>query len=209
MLSSYRDPMSDRNLILFAPGAGAPSTSAWMKAWQKRLSELGTTVPFDYPYMREGRKAPDRLPKLIEAHREAAANALTAHGGDLVFAGKSMGSRVGCHASLEEPRVRALVCFGYPLQGAGKKQAIRDEVLISLRTPILFVQGTRDPLCPLDLLESVRAKMQAPSMLHVVSGGDHSLVVSAGALKAAGETQADSDSRVLEAVRQFLQKVPS
>ena len=100
------------------------------------------------------------------------------------------------------------MCFGYPLKGAGKKQAIRDEVLIRLRTPILFVQGTRDPLCPLDLLESVRAKMQTPSTLHVVDGGDHSLVVSAGALKATGKTQADSDARVLEAVREFLTNLP-
>jgi uncharacterized protein len=200
--------MSDKRLILFAPGAGAPSTSPWMKAWQKRLSELGTTVPFDYPYMREGRKAPDPLPKLIAAHREAASKALAAHGGDLVLAGKSMGSRIGCHASLEDLNVRALVCFGYPLQGAGKKRAIRDEVLMRLSTPILFVQGTRDPLCPLELLESVRAKMQAPSTLHVVTGGDHSLTVSATALKAASETQADSDARVLAAVRAFLESLP-
>lgn len=200
--------MSDRRLIVFAPGAGAPSTSAWMKAWQKRLSELGSVVPFDYPYMREGRRAPDPLPRLIAAHRAAAASAVSEHGGDLVLAGKSMGSRVGCHASLEEPGVRALVCFGYPLQGAGKKRSIRDEVLLRLRTPILFVQGTRDPLCPLELLESVRAKMQAPTSLHVVTGGDHSLVVSAGARKAAGETQADSDARVLAAVRSFLETLP-
>jgi len=166
------------------------------------------TVPFDYPYMREGRRAPDPLPKLIAAHREAAAKAVASHGGDLVFAGKSMGSRVGCHASLEEPNVRALVCFGYPLKGAGKKQPIRDEVLTRLRTPILFVQGTRDPLCSLELLESVRGKMQAPSSVHVVTGGDHSLIVSATALKAAGETQPDSDARVLVAVREFLNGLP-
>jgi predicted alpha/beta-hydrolase family hydrolase len=178
-----------------------------MKAWQRRLSEIGTTVPFDYPYMREGRKAPDPLPRLITAHREAAAKASAAHGGKLVFAGKSMGSRVGCHASLEEPNVAALVCFGYPLKGAGKKQAIRDEILLALRTPILFVQGSRDPLCPLDLLESVRAKMKAPSTLHVVDGGDHSLNVSAATRKAAGETQAQSDARILGVVGEFLKKV--
>jgi predicted alpha/beta-hydrolase family hydrolase len=194
-------------LVLFAPGAGAPSTSAWMKGWQKRLASLGTTVPFDYPYMREGRKAPDPLPKLIAAHREAALKARVAHAGNLVFAGKSMGSRVGCHASLEEPDVRALVCFGYPLKGAGKNQPIRDEVLLNLRTPILFVQGSRDPLCPLDLLESVRGKMRAPSKLLVVDGGDHSLKASAAALKAAGQTQDDWDSRVLGAVRDFLATV--
>src|SRR5205814_3757511 len=39
-------------LILFAPGAGAPSSSAWMKRWAKHLGTLGRVVPFDYPYMR-------------------------------------------------------------------------------------------------------------------------------------------------------------
>ena len=60
-----------KTLILFAHGAGAPSTSAWMTAWAERLSALGKVVPFDYPYMQAGRKSPDRLPKLIEAHRQA------------------------------------------------------------------------------------------------------------------------------------------
>jgi pimeloyl-ACP methyl ester carboxylesterase len=80
---------------------------------------------------------------------------------------------------------------------------VRDEVLLALRVPILFLQGTRDALCPVDLLETVRAKMQAPSTLHLVNGGDHSLTVSATALRAAGEKQSDSDARVLAAVEQF------
>ena len=61
----------------------------------------------------------------------------------------------GCHLSLEE-RPLALVCFGYPLQSAGKSRALRDEVLLALRAPILFIQGTRDTLCPLELLDEVR-----------------------------------------------------
>jgi len=96
------------------------------------------------------------------------------------------------------------VCFGYPLASMGKKKSIRDEVLLALRVPILFIQGTRDSLCPLDLLASVRERMTAPNQLHLVEGGDHSLTVSAGQRKATGETQADSDARVLAAVKAFL-----
>ena len=191
-------------MILFAHGAGAPSSSAWMVGWKKRLGTIAPTTAFDYPYMRERRRAPDPLPKLIAAHREALDAALSKHAGPAVLAGKSMGSRVGCHLALEDPRVRAVVCFGYPLASLGKKKSIRDEVLLALRVPILFVQGTRDSLCPLDLLASVRERMTAPNQLHLVEGGDHSLMVSAGQRKATGETQADSDARVLAAVKAFL-----
>jgi uncharacterized protein len=175
-----------------------------MVSWKKRLNTLGQTVTFDYPYMRERRRTPDRLPQLIAAHREALTKATAQHPGAVVLAGKSMGSRVGCHVALEQPSVRALICFGYPLKSPGKQGAVRDEVLLGLRVPILFLQGTRDSLCPVDLLQEVRKKMQAPSTLHLVEGGDHSLNVSAGALRAAGEKQSDSDDRVLAAVAKFL-----
>jgi predicted alpha/beta-hydrolase family hydrolase len=190
-------------LILFAPGAGAPSTSAWMLAWKKRLETLGRVVPFDYPYMQEGRRAPDPLPKLIQAHEAALQAARAGHTGPVFLAGKSMGSRVGCHLSLTE-KVDGLVCFGYPLKGAGKRAALRDEVLIALRTPILFASGTRDPLCPLEALETVRAKMTAKNVLFTVDGGDHSLEVRKTDLRGRGETQEDVNGAVLTAVARFL-----
>ena len=197
----------ERPLFLFAHGAGAPSSSAWMVAWKKRLATIGPTVTFDYPYMRARRRTPDRLPQLIAAHREALNQATVQHPGPIVLAGKSMGSRVGCHLALEEPSVRALICLGYPLKAPGKQAAVRDEVLLALQVPILFLQGTRDALCPVDLLETVRTKMKAPSTLHLVDGGDHSLNVSATALRAAGEQQSDSDRRVLAAIEQFVRTV--
>ncbi len=190
-----------RPLLLFAPGAGAPSSSAWMEAWARRLGALGDVVRLDYPYMTAGRLSPDRLPVLIKAHREALEAARASRPGPVVLVGKSMGSRVGCHLSLEA-EVAALVCLGYPLRGA--RGDLRDEVLLALRTPILFVQGTRDALCPLDALERVRARMTAPSSLHLVEGGDHSLRVGVRALRDRGETQEQVDAAVLEATRGFL-----
>ena len=198
-----------RPIFVFAPGAGAPSTSEWMRAWASRLGALGDVEPFDYPYMKAGRKSPDRPPVLLAAHLDAVGRARVKYGDarPLVLAGKSMGSRVGCHAAVALAAtgapVTANVCFGYPLRAASSG-AMRDEVLRALTTPVLFVQGTRDPLCDLAELATVRAQMTAPSQLFVVDGGDHSLRVGVKQLKTQGKRQEDWDAAVLDAVRTFL-----
>jgi predicted alpha/beta-hydrolase family hydrolase len=173
-----------------------------MKRWAERLGVLGRVVAFEYAYSLAGRKAPDKLPKLVAAHKEALDRAMKGPREHVVLAGKSMGSRVGCHLALEDDRPSALVCFGYPLRGAGG--TLRDEVLLALSKPILFVVGSRDPLCPLSDLERVRNKMRAPSALYVVSGGNHSLEVGKRELVRLGTSQADVEKRALASVGVFL-----
>jgi len=191
-------------LILFAPGAGAPSSHPWMQDWKKRLSEIGAVETFDYDYMRQGRRRPDPLPRLIAAHRIALNRARDRHRAEsMILVGKSMGGRVGCHVSLEE-KVDGLVCLGYPLCAMGDWTKLRNEVLRALTAPILFVQGTRDSLCPLDLLERVRAEMKAPNFLHVVESGDLSLRVPKRELEKAVETQCGIDERILKAIAGFV-----
>ena len=196
-------------LFLFAPGAGAPSSHPWIQSWKERLSEIGDVETFDYDYLREGRKRPDPLPKLIASHRQALAEAVRkriASGSTpapAILIGKSMGGRVGCHLALEE-KVDGLVCLGYPLCAMGDRTKLRDEVLRALTTPILFVQGTRDSLCPLDLLESVRAEMTAPNFLHIVEGGDHSLRAPKRQLQATNKTQDEIDQGILQAIAGFV-----
>jgi uncharacterized protein len=119
-----------------------------MQNWKVRLSEIGDVETFDYDYMHEGRKRPDPLPKLIAAHRKALSRAREGQpAASTVLIGKSMGGRIGCHVSLEA-KVDGLVCLGYPLCAMDDRTKLRDAVLRALNTPILFVQGTRDPLCP-------------------------------------------------------------
>lgn len=174
-----------------------------MQNWKERLATIGRVVTFDYDYMRENRRRPDRLPQLIAAHRSALAAARTESDERVILIGKSMGGRVGCHVALEET-VNALVCLGYPLCAMGDRTKMRDEVLLALHTPILFVQGTRDSLCPLDLLEAVQSKMKTRHVLHLVEGGDHSLRLTKRDLQSHGETQDDVDLRILDAIRQFV-----
>jgi predicted alpha/beta-hydrolase family hydrolase len=156
--------------------------------------------------MRERRRRPDPLSQLIAAHREALAEARRSCPGPAILIGKSMGGRIGCHVALEES-VAGVVCLGYPLCGAGDPTRLRDKVLRSLATPILFVQGTRDSLCPLDLLEKVRAEMKAPSLLQIVEGGDHSLLVTKRQLATSSETQDKVEQRIVEAIAQFVARV--
>ena len=179
-----------------------------MQNWKQRLSEIGEVETFDYDYMREGRKRPDPSPQLIAAHLAALQAAREKHQPDsTVLIGKSMGGRIGCHVSFEE-KVAGLVCLGYPLCAMGNRTKLRDEVLRALTTPILLVQGTRDALCPLDLLEQVRAEMKAPNFLHVVEGGDHSLSVLKRQLQATGETQERVDHEILKAITAFVDQLP-
>jgi predicted alpha/beta-hydrolase family hydrolase len=139
---------------------------------------------------------------LVAAHRAALRAAQAAHpGAPVLLAGKSMGARVACHVAAEEP-VAAVLCLGYPLRGA--RGDLRDAALLALETPVMFVQGTRDPLCPLPALAAVRRRMRAPSALHAVEGGDHSLRVGVRALAAAGDDQDAVAARALAAARAFL-----
>jgi hypothetical protein len=178
-----------------------------MQNWKRLLAEIGVVEMFDYDYMRAGRKRPDRLPQLIAAHRKALLAAREKHQPESTFLiGKSMGGRIGCHVTLEE-KVDGLVCLGYPLCAMGDRTKLRDEVLRALSRPILFVQGTRDSLCPLDLLERVRPKMKAPNFLHVVDGGDHSLRVPKRQLQATGDTQENVDQRIFKSIADFVSDV--
>ncbi len=179
-----------------------------MQTWDGYLSHLGRVVRFDYPYMVRGSRRPDRMPKLLDAHRAALHTARTEHAalgysGPTILIGKSMGSRVGCHLSLDAA-VDGLICLGYPLCGGGKRDKLRDEVLKQLSTPILFVQGTRDRLCPLDLLEEVRAQMLVRTDLHIVPTGDHSLKLTKTHTRTTGRTQADEDAEAMGAITTFV-----
>lgn len=185
-----------------------------MKRFEDLLGSIGPVKSFDYPYMRAGarRKAPDKLEVLVAAHRAELAEAqqVAVAGDKVVLAGKSMGSRVGCHVAVAcaaegAPGPHGLVCFGYPLRGQNGK--LRDEVLLALTTPVLFVQGTRDSLCALPELEAVRKRMRAPNELYVIEGGDHSLEATKTALKARGATQEQVEQEIALVVRRFCEQL--
>ncbi|CAI8619559.1 unnamed protein product [Vicia faba] len=197
-------------VVIFAHGAGAPSSSDWMQRWKSMLMETlhaADVVTFDYPYMSGGKKrAPPKAEKLVEFHSGIVKETATKYPGHpLILAGKSMGSRVGCMvASMEDINVSAVLCLGYPLKGING--AVRDETLLQLTVPTMFVQGSKDSLCPLDKLETTRKKMKAPTELHVIDGGDHSFKIGKKHLQANSSTQTDAEVAAMKAVAAFISR---
>jgi hypothetical protein len=182
-----------------------------MQGWARRLQAIGDVVTFDYPYMRKGMKKPDPPAILIAAHREALADARHAHGAErpVVLVGKSLGSRMGCHLAVEleaegQPPL-AIACFGYPLRAAASRE-MRDQVLRALATPVLFIQGSRDPLCDLGELDEVRRAMTATSEVMVIDGGDHSCEVGVRTLAAQGRSQESWNEAALAKLGDFVSR---
>ncbi|XP_042505161.1 KAT8 regulatory NSL complex subunit 3 [Macadamia integrifolia] len=197
-------------LVVLAHGAGAPSTSDWMLRWKEMLGkslDAVEVVTFDYPYISGGkRRAPPKAEKLVEFHSEVIKTAVAKFPGHpLILAGKSMGSRVSCLvAGQEDIDASAIVCLGYPLKGMNG--AVRDETLLQLKTPVIFVQGSKDGLCPLDKLAAVREKMKFANELHVIDGGDHSFKIAKKHLQLNGLTQDEAEDQAIKAVAEFVHR---
>ncbi len=174
--------------VLLAHGAGAGQAHPWIVGLAERTADQGVTVAtFDYAYMAAGRKAPDRLPKLLDVHG-AVAEWFGVSVDSVKLAGKSMGGRVGGHLVAERgfPASR-LVYLGYPLVALGKTEPRPTDHLIGLGLPQVFVSGDRDRLGPIDLVNEVVDSVP-DGRLVVIETGDHSLKP----LKASGRTLDDS-----------------
>lgn len=205
------DNENKKPLLVFAHGAGAPSTSEWMIKWKNMLAsatDAVEVVTFDYPYLSGGKHgAPPKAEKLVDAHVDEVKKAVTKYPGHpLVLVGKSMGSRVSCMvAEREDIAASAVICLGYPLKGVNG--AVRDETLLQLSVPVMFVQGSKDGLCPLQKLEAVRKKMNVANELYVIDGGDHSLKIGKRLLKTKGVNQLEVEMQALMSIQSFLSKI--
>jgi predicted alpha/beta-hydrolase family hydrolase len=140
-----------------------------------------SALRFNFPYASAGRRYPDRPPALFDAWREALSLARErGPGRPVVASGKSLGGRMASMLAAEEGErfaARALVFFGYPLHAPGKADQPRDGHLADVTVPMLFVEGTADPLARFDLVEALVARLGPRARLHVIEGGDHSFRV--------------------------------
>lgn len=177
--------------FVFAHGAGAGMNHAFMTAMAEALVARGIAVlRYQFPYMEQGAKRPDR-PALAQATVRAAVKTAMGLAPTLpLFAGgKSFGGRMTSQAQADDPPpgVRGLVLIGFPLHPAGKPATERAAHLASVAVPMLFLQGTRDALADLALLTPVITNLAPRATLRLVDGADHSFKVPARS----GRTQSD------------------
>lgn len=175
-------PPSARACYVFAHGAGAGMTHAFMEAVAGDLGVRGVaTLRYQFPYMEQGSKRPD-TPKVAHSAVRAAVTKARAMvpGLPLIAGGKSFGGRMTSQAEALEPLgVKGLAFFGFPLHAAGAPSDERAAHLFDVRVRMLFLQGTRDALADMSLLKPLVKKLGKPATLHAVENADHSFHVPA------------------------------
>jgi uncharacterized protein len=174
-------PKRSSAAFVFAHGAGAGMHHPFMESLARELADRSVaTVRFQFPYMQKGLNRPD-APALAQATvRAAVAEASRRLPGIALFAGgKSFGGRMTSQAQAEAPLegVRGLVFVGFPLHPAGKPSMKRADHLARVRSPMLFLQGTRDALADPGLLKHVVAKLGDRTTLKTFEDADHSFHV--------------------------------
>lgn len=173
----------DRNLALvIAHGAGNDMHNPLLSYIHRSVAEKGLLcVKFNFPYKELGRRAPDH-PILLMRTWRAVIKELTTEPNlspaKIVLSGKSLGGRMASMVAAEDGGIDGLVFFGYPLHPAKQTEKLRVSHLGNIRCPMLFFQGTRDPLCQLGLFRQyVLDPYAKQTTLHVIEGGDHSFNV--------------------------------
>jgi predicted alpha/beta-hydrolase family hydrolase len=194
-------------LLVLAHGAGAGMRHSFMEEMAEELAGAKVaTLRFNFPYMEQRRKVPDRAPVPTETVLAAVrAAAETAPELPLFAGGKSYGGRMTSQASAESslPKVRGLVFFGFPLHPPDQPSTKRAEHLARVKLPMLFLQGTRDKLADLSLLRPICAKLGSRATLHIIQTADHSFHV----LKSSGKTDAEVMREMARTVGDWTDKI--
>jgi len=187
--------------VVLAHGAGAPMDSPSMEQIALGLGAHGLrVVRFEFPYMARRRddgkrSGPDRPLVLLDAWRRVIEQVGAAD--RLIIGGKSMGGRIATMVA-DEQNVAGLLCFSYPFHPAGRPQTTRTAHLGTLRTPMLVLQGTRDPLGNREEVETY--DLSSSINLHWLEDGDHDLKPR----KASGRSHGQNIEEAIERAAGFV-----
>src|SRR5882762_9980758 len=197
-------PTGARACYVLAHGAGAGMTHPFMTAIANGLAERGiASLRYQFPYMEQGSKRPDP-PKVAHATVRAAVSEASRLVPELpLFAGgKSFGGRMTSQAQAAAPLpgVRGLVFLGFPLHPPGRPSEERGKHLFDAQIPMLFLQGTRDDLANLELMEPLCKQLGVRATLKLFQDADHSFHVPART----GRKDAEVRAELLDALAQWI-----
>jgi predicted alpha/beta-hydrolase family hydrolase len=176
-------PPAARACYVLGHGAGAGMEHPGMSSVANDLATLGiATLRYQFPYMERRSKRPDP-PPLCHATVRAAVSAAVRHAPNLprIAGGRSFGGRMTSQAQAIAPLdgVLGLAFLAFPLHPAGRPGDERAKHLADVKVPMLFLQGTRDDLARLDLIEAVTGRLAPLATLKLLQDADHSFHVPA------------------------------
>jgi predicted alpha/beta-hydrolase family hydrolase len=197
-------PDGARACYVMAHGAGAGMTHPFMTAFAADLAARSiATLRYQFPYMEKGSRRPD-APKVAHAAVRAAVAEAARRLPELALyaGGRSFGGRMTSQtqAASPLPRVRGLAFLAFPLHPAGEPTDARGEHLADVQIPMLFVQGTRDELAHLPLLEALVARLGSRATLERLADADHSFHAPART----GRRDADVRAQAAEALARWI-----
>jgi len=180
---------------------------AFMQGITDRL--VGNSIAvlrFNFPYQEAGKARPDPPGRAIKTIVSGVACARgTAPDLPIFAGGKSFGGRMTSTAASRGVLVgvEGLVFFGFPLHSPAKPGSERAAHLFEVDHPMLFLQGTRDALARLELLEPVLDRVGPKATLHLVEGANHSFHVP----KRSGRTDEDVGDELAHTAATWMEGV--
>lgn len=200
-------PPEARCCLVLAHGAGAGMRHAFLETLARELAARRVaTLRYQFPYRERGSRRPDPPALCQSTVRAAVAEAARRVPGAALFAGgKSFGGRMtsGAQATSPLPGVRGIAFVGFPLHPPKRPSDERFRHLENVQLPLLFLQGTRDALANLDLLEPLVAQLGKRATLKVFQDADHSFHVPVRS----GRTDAEVLEELADALAEWMTSI--
>jgi predicted alpha/beta-hydrolase family hydrolase len=200
-------PTGSRVAVVIAHGAATDQNDPVVESLHRLLTERRyLCLRFNFPFAEARRRRPDDMVVLRRCLRAAIgllARDPTAAPAHLVVAGKGLGAQAAADLSLDRVRADGLVLLGYPLHARGRPEEPQADQLYRAVSPMLFLTGSRDPQCDVDVLRQTLARVGAPTALHVVQEADNHFKV----LKKSGRTPQEVQEELAGVVDAWIEKI--
>jgi len=181
----HRPATAPRDGLVLTHGAGSNCRAPFLVAVARAFAARGITVlRCDLPYRQAsptGPPSPATAPRDREGLRQALLAARRLAPGRAFLGGHSYGGRQTSILAADDPAVAdALLLLSYPLHPPRRPTELRTAHFPRLRTPALFVHGSRDPFGSLPELQSALALIPARTVLLPIEGATHALAGNRG-----------------------------
>ncbi len=172
--------VTDLKSLILTHGAGSNRNAPLLIALANALGELGRYVlRYDLPFRQERPHGPPRPGDAARDREGLRAEVLKireSKPGQVWLGGHSYGGRQASILAAETPGlVDGLLLLSYPLHPPKKPEQLRTAHFPQLRTPAIFVHGSRDPFASLEELQQATALIPAETRLLELQGAGHEL----------------------------------